>query len=278
MAQTTLQNIIHKRINDLITPAFNQAFGSNLKITDFDFVSVRPNTDQGATKNTKGIVRAVEASKAYTGQREVKYNRLDAMELFYGVPKFIELAANQLDEYTVVGYLSKRYGLELDVAYIDAVTLGQGYVEVAFADKSPIISGKARFNYYLSSIDLSELIVDGVVGSLHTPEINSAANISLYSYPLDLTFVKYDIEGLATNANAPAALAEVLNAVTGDPWVISAQSGEFNLGEAKLVFQGLSSEANSKGHPANTQFPKCAIFRLSNLCTNFSGLLMVNMY
>lgn len=274
----TLQNIIHKRINDLMAPAFNKAFGTNLKITDFDFVSVRPNTDASPTKDTKGIIRIVDASKAYTGQREVTYNRLDAMELFYGVPKFLELAGNQIDEYSVVGYLSKRYGLELNVNYIEEVTLGQGYAEVKFADSSPIIKGLIRFNYYLSSIDLSELIVDPNVGALHTPEISSVANISLYSYPLDLTFVKYDIEGLAVGSNAPTALADVLSAVTGDPWAISAQSGDYNLGEAKLVFQGLSSEANSKGYPANTHFPKCAVYRLSNLCTNFSGLLLVNMY
>lgn len=274
----TLQNIIHKRINDLMAPAFNKVFGTNLKITDFDFVSVRPNTDASPAKDTKGIIRIVDASKAYTGQREVTYNRLDAMELFYGVPKFLELAGNQIDEYSVVGYLSKRYGLELDVNYIEEVTLGQGYAEVKFADSSPIIKGVIRFNYYLSSIDLSELIVDANVGALHTPEISSAANISLYSYPLDLTFVKYDIEGLAVGSNAPTALADVLSAVTGDPWAVSAQSGDYNLGEAKLVFQGLSSEANSKGYPANTHFPKCAVYRLSNLCTNFSGLLLVNMY
>lgn len=274
----TLQNIIHKRINDLMAPAFNKAFGTNLKITDFDFVSVRPNTDVSPAKDTKGIIRIVDASKAYTGQREVTYNRLDAMELFYGVPKFLELAGNQIDEYSVVGYLSKRYGLELDVNYIEEVILGQGYAEVKFADSSPIIKGVIRFNYYLSSIDLSELIVDANVGALHTPEISTAANISLYSYPLDLTFVKYDIEGLAVGSNAPVALADVLSAVTGDPWVVSAQSGDYNLGEAKLVFQGLSSEANSKGYPANTHFPNCAVYRLSNLCTNFSGLLLVNMY
>ena len=274
----TLQNIIHKRINDLMAPAFNKVFGTNLKITDFDFVSVRPNTDASPAKDTKGIIRIVDASKAYTGQREVTYNRLDAMELFYGVPKFLELAGNQIDEYSVVGYLSKRYGLELDVNYIEEVTLGQGYAEVKFADSSPIIKGVIRFNYYLSSIDLSELIVDANVGALHTPEISSAANISLYSYPLDLTFVKYDIEGLAVGSNAPVALADVLSAVTGDPWTVSAQSGDYNLGEAKLVFQGLSSEANSKGYPANTHFPNCAVYRLSNLCTNFSGLLLVNMY
>lgn len=274
----TLQNIIHKRINDLMAPAFNKAFGTNLKITDFDFVSVRPNTGASPAKDTKGIIRIVDASKAYTGQREVTYNRLDAMELFYGVPKFLELAGNQIDEYSVVGYLSKRYGLELDVNYIEEVILGQGYAEVKFADSSPIIKGVIRFNYYLSSIDLSELIVDANVGALHTPEISTAANISLYSYPLDLTFVKYDIEGLAVGSNAPVALADVLSAVTGDPWVVSAQSGDYNLGEAKLVFQGLSSEANSKGYPANTHFPNCAVYRLSNLCTNFSGLLLVNMY
>ena len=275
----TLQNIIHKRINDLMAPAFNKAFGTNLKITDFDFVSVRPNTTQGATKDTKGIIRIVDASKAYTGQREVSYNRLDAMELFYGVPKFIELAGNQIDEYSVVGYLSKRYGLELDVNHIEEVVLGQGYAEVSFADSSPIIKGKVRFNYYLSAIDLSELIVDPNVGALHTPEIQaSSANASLFSYPLDLTFVKYDIEGLALNSNAPAALADVLTSVTGNTWQISAGSGDNNLGEAKLVFKGLSSEANSKGFPANTHFPNCAIYRLSNLCTNYSGLLLVNMY
>lgn len=274
----TLQNIIHKRINDLMAPAFNKAFGTNLKITDFDFVSVRPNTGASPAKDTKGIIRIVDASKAYTGQREVTYNRLDAMELFYGVPKFLELAGNQIDEYSVVGYLSKRYGLELDVNYIEEVILGQGYAEVKFADSSPIIKGVIRFNYYLSSIDLSELIVDANVGALHTPEISTAANISLYSYPLDLTFVKYDIEGLAVGSNAPVALADVLSAVTGDPWAVSAQSGDYNLGEAKLVFQGLSSEANSKGYPANTHFPNCAVYRLSNLCTNFSGLLLVNMY
>jgi len=274
----TLQNIIHKRLNDLMAPAFNKAFGTNLKITDFDFVSVRPNTGASPAKDTKGIIRIVDASKAYTGQREVTYNRLDAMELFYGVPKFLELAGNQIDEYSVVGYLSKRYGLELDVNYIEEVILGQGYAEVKFADSSPIIKGVIRFNYYLSSIDLSELIVDANVGALHTPEISTAANISLYSYPLDLTFVKYDIEGLAVGSNAPVALADVLSAVTGDPWVVSAQSGDYNLGEAKLVFQGLSSEANSKGYPANTHFPNCAVYRLSNLCTNFSGLLLVNMY
>lgn len=274
----TLQNIIHKRINDLMAPAFNTAFGSNLAFTDFDFVSVRPNTDAGATKDTKGVLRAVEASRAYTGQREVKYNRIDATELFYGVPKFIELAANQLDEYSVVGYLSKRYGLELDVNHIQAVTLGQGYAEIVFADRSPIIKNKVRFNYYLSSIDLSELIVDPNIGSIHTPELSSTANISIYTYPLDLTFVKYDIEGLALNATFPAVAADTLSAITGDPWHVSAVSGDFNLGEAKLVFHGLSSEANSKGYPANTDFPNCAVFRLSNLCANFSGLLLVNMY
>jgi hypothetical protein len=271
-----LQNIVHKRINDLMAPAFNKAFGTSLKITDFDFVSVTPAT--GAVKNTTGIVRATENSKAYTGQRLVKYDRLDATELFYGIPKFIELGASQIDEYAVVGYLAQRYGLDINVAHIASVTLGQGYAEIAFADSSPIIQGKVRFNYYLSSIDLNELIVDPMVDSIQTPEIGSQANISIYSYPLDLTFVKYDIEDDVVGSNAPAALAEVLSAVTGDPWVISAQSGDFNLGEAKLVFQGLSSEANSKGYPANTHFPKCAVYRLSNLCTNFTGLLLVNLY
>lgn len=274
----TLQNIIHKRINDLMATAFNTAFGTNLKFTDIDFVSVRPNTDVNPVKDTKGIVRCVDASKAYTGQREVSYNRVDATELFYGIPKFIELAGNQIDEYSVVGYLARRYGLALNVNDIESVTLGQGYTEITFADSSPIIKGIVRFNYYLSSIDLSELIVDAELGALHTPEIASTANISLYSYPLDLTFVKYDIESLALNSNAPVALADVLTAVTGNPWTISAQSGDYNLGEAKLVFKGLSSEANSNGLPANTHFPKCAIYRLSNLCTNYSGLLLVNMY
>lgn len=274
----SLQNIVHQRINDLMAPAFNKAFGTNLTFTDFDFVSVRPNTDVGATKDTKGILRAVEASRAYTGQREVKYDRLDATELFYGIPKFIELAANQLDEYSVVGYLAKRYGLELSANHIQAVTLGQGYAEVTFADSSPILKNKVRFNYYLSSIDLSELITDPNVGAIHTPELSSTANISIYTYPLDLTFVKYDIEGLALNAAMPAVVAETISAVTGDPWHVSAVSGDFNLGEAKLVFHGLSSEANSKGFPANTDFPTCAVFRLSNLCANFSGLLLVNMY
>lgn len=274
----TLQNIIHKRINDLMAPAFNKAFGTNLKFNDFDFVSVAPNTDANATRDTKGTLVAVEASKAYTGQRQVKYNRIDATELFYGVPKFIELAGNQLNEYSVVGYLAQRYGLSLDVAHIAAVTLGQGYVEVSFADTSPILKNKVRFNYYASSVDLNELIADGNIGSIHTPEIGASANISLYTYPLDLTFVKYDIEGLAVGSNAPLALAETLEAVTGDPWTISAQANNYNLAEAKLVFQGLSSEANSKGYPANTQYPKCAVYRLSNLCSNFSGLLLVNLY
>jgi len=274
----TLQNIIHKRINDLMAPAFNKVFGTNLKFTDFDFVAVAPNTAQGSTKDTKGTIVAVEGSKAYTGQRTVTYNRLDATQLFYGVPKFIELAGNQLDEYSVVGYLANRYGLQLDVAHIESVTLGQGYVEVTFADSSPIIKNKVRFGYYAASIDLNELIADGIVGALHTPEIASTGNISLYSYPLDLTFVKHDIEGLAIGSNAPLALADTLLAVTGDPWTISAQANNYNLAEAKLVFQGLSSEANAQGFPANTLYPKCAVYRLSNLCTNFSGLLLVNLY
>jgi len=274
----TLQNIIHKRINDLMAPAFNVAFGTNLKFTDFDFVNVKPNTAVGATKDTLGTIRITEASPSYTGQREVKYNRLDATQLFYGIPKFIELAANQLDEYSVVGYLANRYGLALNIADIESVTLGQGYVEIAFADVSPIIKNAVRFNYYLSAIDLSELIADPNLGALTVPELYSTANASYYSYPLDLTFVKHDIEGLAINASAPVVLAEVMTAVTGDPWTVSAQSGAFNLGEAKLVFQGLSSAANDQGFPANTAFEKCAVFRLSNLCTNFSGLLLVNMH
>lgn len=274
----TLQNIIHKRINDLVTPAFNLTFGTKLKFTDFEFVSVRVNTDTNPTKDTKGIVRAVESSPSYTGQREVKYNRLDATELFYGIPKFIELAANQLDEYSVIGYLSKRYGLDLDVSHIESVTLGQGYVEVKFAERSPIIKNAVRFGYHLSSIDLNELIADPNVDALTIPELYSTANISYYSYPLDLTFVKYDLEALSLNTAAPLVLAEVLAAVTGDPWTISAQAGLFNLGEARMVFEGTSVAADAAGWPANLNFPKCAIFRLSNLCTNFSGLLLVNMY
>lgn len=273
-----VQNIIHKRINDLVTPVFNLAFGTNLKFTDFEFVNVRPNADASPIKDTKGIVRTVEASPAYTGQREIKYNRLDATELFYGIPKFLELAANQLDEYSVIGYLSKRYGLELDVSYIESVTLGQGFVEIKFADRSPIIKNSVRFGYHLASIDLSELISDPNLGALTIPELYSTANASYYSYPLDLTFVKYDVESLTVNAAAPLAMAEVLSAVTGDPWTISAQSGQFNLGEARLVFKGTSVEADKQGYPANLNFPKCAVFRLSNLCTNYSGLLLVNMY
>lgn len=273
-----VQNIIHKRINDLVAPAFNAVFGTKLKFTDFEFVNVAPNTDQGAVRDTKGTIRIVDSSPSYTGQREVKYNRVDAMSLWYGIPKFIELAENQLNPTSVVAYLSKRYGLDLEVDHIDAVTIGQGYVEITFANRSPIIKNAVRFSYYLSSIDLSVLVADPNLGLLTIPELYSTVNASYYSYPLDLTFVKYDIEDLAVNDPAPLALADTLTAVTGDPWVVAAQSGNFNLGEARLVFAGTSVAADAEGYPANVAFPNCAIFRLSNLCTNLSGLLLVNMY
>lgn len=273
-----VQSLIQRRINDLITPAFNAAFKANLLVDDYELSAIAP-AQPGAVKNTNATIRVVNVDSGYEGTRDIHYDRVDAMDFFYGTPKFLKLAGGQVDEYSVVAYLASNYGLTgIKVNHIKSVEIKAGVAVVTFADSSPIFTGTLRFDYYSQSIDLSELIFDGVLGALETPQLGETANISHYTYGMDLTYAKPIIDSLTVGNTAPQTLATALASVSGDPWVsFTDRATEYNLGEAVLVYKGPTGEADANNYPVNTSFATVAVFRLSNLCNNYSGLLTVNM-
>lgn len=272
-----LQYILQKTVNEVIVNPFNAAFGTNLIATDFELINVAP-VGTSLDTDTKATLRIVNTDSGYKGEHDILYDRLDATDLFYGVRKFFPTGSADLDPYTVVGLMAKRYGLKLDVNHIEKVEIKTGKAVVTFADNSPMIKGSVQFDFYDEAIDLDELIADPEIGVLEMPERTEKPNVTYYSYRYDMTFAKAFVPQMAVGSLATQQLADTVANITGDPWMLDTeQATEFNLGNAELVFNGSTTAANAAGYPANPDYAMVALFKLTDLCNNFSGLLMVNM-
>jgi len=272
-----LQYILQKTVNEVIVKPFNAAFGTNLTADDFELVDVAP-VGSSLDTDTQATLKVVNTDSGYKGQRPILYDRLDATELFYGVPKFFPVGSAELDPYTVVGLMAQRYGLKLDINHIAKVEVKTGKAVVTFSDNSPMIKGSVQFDFYDEAIDLEELIADPEIGVLDMPERTEKPNVTYYSFRYDMTYVKSFVPQMAVGSLATQELADAVANITGDPWVLdTASSTEFNLGNAELVFNGSTTAANAQGYPVNNDYAMVALFKLTDLCNNFSGLLMVNM-
>jgi hypothetical protein len=272
-----LQYILQKTVNEVIVKPFNAAFGTNLTADDFELLDVHPTNTDIDTATTANL-SVVNTDSGYKGSRTIHYDRLDATELFYGIKKFIPMGSAEIDPYSVVGIMASKYGVKLDINHIDKVEIKSGRAIVTFANNSPMIKGSVQFDFFDEAIDLQELIADDEVGVLDMPERTEKPNVSYYSYRFDMTYVKSFVPQMAVGSKATAELAEALANISGDPWVLdTANATEFNLGNAELVFNGNTAAANNAGWPVNNDYAMVALFKLTDLCNNFSGLLMVNM-
>ncbi|ANH51472.1 putative virion structural protein [Erwinia phage vB_EamM_Simmy50] len=270
-----LQRILQKTANEIIVEPFNLAFNTNLKAANFELKDVGPAT---GGKDTQATLSVIDTTSGYKGERPFTYNRLDATELFYGVPKFFPMGSADIDEYSVVGMLALRYGLKLDINHIANVTITAGKAVVTFADSSPIIKGSVQFDFYDEAIDLEELIADPEIGVLEMPERTEKPNVTYYSYAYDMTYCKAFVPGMAVGSLATQELADAVANITGDPWVlVDGTTTEYNLAGAELVYNGNTTTANAQGYPVNDEYAMVALFKLTDSCNNFSGLLMVNM-
>jgi len=272
-----LQYILQKTVNEVIVKPFNTAFGTNLTADDFELIDVAP-VGSSLDTDTQATLKVINTDSGYKGQRPILYDRLDATELFYGVRKFFPVGSTELDPYTVVGLMAQRYGLKLDINHIEKVEVKTGKAIVTFSDNSPMIKGSVQFDFYDEAIDLEELIADPEIGVLDMPERTEKPNVTYYSYRYDMTFMKSFVPQMAVGSLATQELADAVANITGDPWVVdTAGSTEFNLGNAELVFNGNAAAADTAGYPVNKDYAMVALFKLTDLCNNFSGLLMVNM-
>ncbi|QZA70792.1 hypothetical protein AH06_8 [Erwinia phage AH06] len=271
-----LQRILQKTANEIIVEPFNAAFGANLKAANFELKDVKPLTT--GAKDTTATLSVIDTTSGYTGERPITYDRLDATELFYGVPKFFPMGSADIDEYSVVGMMALRYGLKLDINHIANVAITAGKAVVTFADSSPIIKGAVQFDFYDEAIDLAELIADPDIGVLDMPERTEKPNVTYYTYAHDMTFCKSFVPDMPVGSLATQQLADAVASITGDPWVVAeGTTTEYNLAGAELVYNGNTTTANAQGYPVNNDYAMVALFKLTDLCNNFSGLLMVNM-
>lgn len=271
--------IMLKTANQIITPLFNDKFDSNVKSVDFELANMTTPPSE-ALRDTQSTMSITNVDSGYTGSRDVYYDRVDATSLFYGVYKFLPLAESELTPANVVAHLNEYYGLTcIAINHIYAVTVEGDHAVITFATGSPIVTGSVSFGYYKDAVDLSTLLSVDELGGLSTPGVEDGVpNATYYSYAFDMTFAGAIIDGLDIGDTATVELANVLASVSGDPWVADAAlATEYNLGDAELVFRGTSTAADAAKLPANTTYANVAIFKLSSLCTNFGGYLLVNM-
>lgn len=274
-----LQKILLKSVNEIIVPLFNKAFDSNVRAMDFELVGVSNNTTS-SKGNTKAMLNIINVDSGYEGSREVYYDRKDATALFYGVKKFLPLAESELTPANVVAYLNSHYGLTcIAINHITSVTVTGDNVVVTFSAGSPIVTGSLQFTYYKDAVDLGTMLVVDELGGLSTPGVvEGVPNATYYSYAFDMTFAGTMMSGMNVGDIATSSLASVLASVSGDPWIIDyTLPTEYNLANAELVFTGTSAAADAAGHPANAKYTNVGIFKLTSLCTNFGGFLLVNM-
>lgn len=276
MATTT---IMLKTANQIITPLFNDKFDANVKSVDFELSGLTTPPSE-AQRDTQSTLSIINVDSGYTGARDIYYDRVDGTDLFYGVYKFLPFAEVDLTPANVVEHLNEHYGLTcIAINHITSVTVSGDYAVVTFATGSPIVTGSVQFNYYKDAVDLATLLSVDEIGGLSTPGVEDGVpNATYYSYAFDMTFASPIVDAMDVGDKATAELASVLASVSGDPWILDIDiSTEYNLANAELVFTGTSIAADAAKHPANKAYPNVAIFKLSTLCTNFSGYLLVNM-
>lgn len=271
--------IMLKTANEIITPLFNDKFNANVKSIDFALsdLTTPPSEAQRDTQSTMAITNI---DSGYTGSRDVYYNRVDATDLFYGIHKFLPFAVTELTPVNVVKHLNEHYGLPcVTIEHIESIVVDDDRVIVTFTTGSPIVTGSARFGYYDDAVDLASILPVDELGGLSTPGVEDGVpNATYYSYAFDMTYASAMVSGLSVGDKAIADLATVLAAVSGDPWILDTGTAtEYNLANAELVFKGTSLNADTAKHPANKAYQNVAIFKLSPLCTNFGGYLLVNM-
>jgi len=273
------QHILQKRINDLVTPAFNAAFGANVKSADYDFINVAPATGSGF--NQQGTIDMTNTRNGYTGQHTVQYHRLDATAVFRKIPKLLALGKDDATPLLVAQQLGIQYGLHVVESDIASITLDNGLLTLTFSDTSPILGGVTLFTYHAEAVNLQVALADTLIGALDMPaRTDNTLNATYYSFPLDLSYCKSFVPAMPVGASASAQLAEALASVTGDPWVFNTGlTTEFNLGDATLVFNGTPVGADAGGYPCNATYGLVALFQIpaGGLCTNVSGYLLINM-
>ncbi|WP_368912226.1 hypothetical protein [Proteus mirabilis] len=271
-----LDLIIRRKINEVIAPVFNDSFKTKLLESDFELVDVKDTLEGNG--NTTATLKIVDPASGYKGERKITYDRLDATELFYGVNKKLPLAASEIDEYSVIGAINAKYGLMLTIDDITKVEIVDDKAVVTFAPTSPMIKGVLSLTYFSEAEDLGTVLFRNDLGEIRMQEATDLPNITYHTYALDLSYAKYTVDRASTGDDIPAEVVKALAAATGEPWaIVPNKVTEFNCAGAKLVFHGTTLEADRAGHPCNRKFNNVAIYRLTNFCNNYSGLLLVNM-
>lgn len=236
----------------------------------------------GENPNTKTVLRSV-AGRGYTGDREVRYNRLRLADWLAGfVAKAFVPSDGTARTSHVVTALNKAYGLQLDAAdFVD---------KVADLTTSPdfVLEAKALSVKWMG--DLNVLLtgdVQNIQAIIRTPTLagfNYLAPVGM----MDGSFYSY---AGVENTAFPVVFGGGLGPIDGqyqpmftqclpDTWVHSSGKKDFNYFGGYKVYGGDNIPANFPAEVRDTQFvsnpnwQKVCIIRLDPAqCQNVSGYL-----
>lgn len=232
--------------------------------------------------NTKTVLRSV-AGRGYTGDREVRYNRLRLADCLAGfvVKAFVPTDGTARTSHVVTA-LNKSYGLQLDAAdFVD---------KAADLKVSPdfVLEAKALSVKWMDNLNVTLTgDVQNIQAIIRTPTL-AGFNYLAAAGIMDGSFYSYAGK---ENTDLPAAFGSGLgpidtvyqgmfNQALPDAWVYTAGKKDFNYYGGYKVYGGDNIPANFPVEVKNTQFvnnpnwQKVCIIRLDPAqCQNVSGYL-----
>lgn len=226
-------------------------------------------------RETSADVLAVKGGD-FLENSEVSYHRWHAETIFAKVITVIP-PNGQTSTVDLLDDINALYGLQLRENDIipQSVNIRQipFHAEIVFKPDNPAWMGKFPVIIRKVPLDIAKYVTARNLPVLRYPTGQSALiQGPLYAYSRDFT----DSNQVLTNFNTESSfdlLVPILNAMfTPDTWVNRATAQAFNLGNAAVAYNGPVIPKYS----GRTNFTRCLVIQLSNLCSNMLGYLVLH--
>jgi len=230
-------------------------------------------------RNTSIMITAI-LGKDYHGSKEGFYTRLDIGAFLGSIRPSVPIAAagDTVDLSVVVSWLRSHHGLDVTVSdftmsAVDTSTLPVSGL-LTTTSTSLLWLGSLEFDVVLDSNDLNNVIVDGSADGFEYPSGDSTkAQAEAYSWSLDGTeFIAEISTKIAGDQADTTAVTELLSTLSGDSWVVSTDSVDFNLSGATIAYNGAVADS---GVSINESFENVLVILLGDLCANMAGKITI---
>ena len=253
----------------------NSAAGTQYRLKDITLKDIR--YEEEGFYNTSAIVTPVDGS-GYQDPHRIQYDRINMDIFFKGIPVTVIPAYQKLlSDYLPT--INKAYGLSLDASdIIDGVipsNINPPFkIDIQINPYNPAFYGK--FTLLVSDARKSiKLMVDTIdFGGIPYPTLDKTKiQGPLYFYGEDWTGLANMFKLYNTGDKVDMPLLTQINLYSEDVWVLSTSPIQFNLYNAKVLYNGRYDKTNI--YTKKVGFENVLVIGLDEeYCTNVAGYLV----